>query len=187
MKRFARTQLVVIAILAFFACGFAAIVLQHFGDDGIKIILPSGDNSIETTLPSGNDSLKTILSYNDNCTRTNVFLLLCFLAFLPIIGSLTLMLLYFVNVFIIKKEDNFCEKLVGDIKKEMPSLIENALDKKMAEFTKTIDSKMEKTIDTNITKAMDSSISKMMDLLKAIDSIKTVGIPGSFSKMNLEK
>jgi hypothetical protein len=138
VKRLAKSQFLIIALLAIFACVFAAIVLQHFGDDcfktdGLKMILPY-DDGLEITHHFGNDSvktdgLKTTLPY-DNGLKTNVFTLLCFLAGLPLICFTSfggLVILHYIKSFNFKNEEDFRRRLKADIMNEMSPLMEKAI------------------------------------------------------------
>jgi len=114
-KNFVKSLPVIIALFAIFSCGFAAIVLQHYGngiktisfdynspkepiltddtpfDEGsFKIITQSGNDSIKITRHSREDSLKMALHSGDSDSETNLFIfgLLCFLALLPLIGPI---------------------------------------------------------------------------------------------------
>jgi hypothetical protein len=140
VKRLAKSLVLTTALLAVFACSFATIVLL-FDDGNLKTI---DDNPKITSVSfyeiipdSGNDSLKTDgletpLPYNEGL-KMNVFILLCFLAILPLVPFICLFISFFglkLLDFFLKKPprhnpDNPPELLTGNTKEIFQKAIED--------------------------------------------------------------
>jgi len=145
VKKFAKNQFLIIALLAVFACGFAALVM-HF------------DNYIE-------DKVFKLLCFL-------AFLpLMSFICFF--IGSIGFILLHYAKSFNFEKENVFLEKFKTDIINEISSLKEKAINQeKITELTKTMEANSEKT--TELINIIKSAQTAGLDTQKTINYIKEI-------------
>jgi len=130
-KIFAKNLIPIIALFAIFACGFAAIILQHYGEDSFETTLSCDEDDVESTLPSANDFIKS-----------DVLNLLWLLALLPLIGPILILLICSFGLMLLpsnfEEKEDLSKKIIDVVSKATTLSIGNAKKGMIQDISKRI-------------------------------------------------